>query len=145
MLLAPAITEKVQATIVGHASGVCGVPLGDTIESSFQVLFQTHPCYFTYTGWELNSGVVKAYPQSGKTPSWDTAGGMGFTPGDEAGSVTFKVGGGEAQLFFNNPASGTNTCEVKILSGGPGDLTGNCEASQGLHSEMTYSLHSLAK
>lgn len=79
---------------------------------------------------------------------WDTAGSScaGFCgPQNEEGSVDYKVGGGGASLYFNNPASGKNTCDVKILSAGPGDLTGGCEASQGYTSMIEYAFHSLNK
>ena len=82
----------------------------------------------------------------------DTAGGacssgpgLCFVPGNEEGTVVYKVGGGEAALDFNNPASGKNTCDVRILSAGLGDLTGDCEPRQDYTSTMTYVFHSLIK
>jgi hypothetical protein len=66
---------------------------------------------------------------------------------DEEGSVQYKVGGGEASLYFISPGRVgiPNDCDVKILDGGPGKLTGSCKASIGLATDMTYVLHSASK
>jgi hypothetical protein len=60
------------------------------------------------------------------------------------GSVLYKVGGGEVDLYFSN-SSGGLTCDVKILSGQP-QLNGGCKVvGQGSKElQILYNFHSTA-
>ena len=98
----------------------------------------------TYIDSELKEGVWKAYPTQGTTVGWEAAGGfcanlLPCSPQNEEGTVVYKVGGGEAFLYFNNPASGKNTCDVKYFPQDPG------QAGQGLTSTMLYTFQSQLK
>jgi hypothetical protein len=155
IFLAPTITEKALAIVVGSATGTCG-PEG-----------RTQPCEFIIVNKELKGADAPnvrwehgpSCTGSGTTPctrvQWETRG----TPAacseflsakagcDEEGSVQVKVGGGEASLYFINPGrlGIPNDCDVKILDAGPGKLAGSCEKTIGLASDMTYDLHSASK
>jgi hypothetical protein len=153
IFLVPAIIEKALAMIVASATGTCG-PEG-----------QTQPCEFTFVKKELKGADApdvrwehgpSCRPGTACTVvEWETRG----TPAacseflsakagcDEEGSVQYKVGGGEASLYFTNPGriGIPNDCDVKILDAGPGKLTGSCEKTIGLTSTMTYKLHSASK
>lgn len=83
---------------------------------------------------------------SGTSVGWETS---GKTLGDkELGNVEYKVGGGEANLWFSNPAvgeSGKNTCGVDIWKGSPPGLSGSCHAGSGIVATFTYTLRSVNK
>jgi hypothetical protein len=134
MILVPAITEKALAGVKAVARGTCG-PEG-----------QTHPCEFTLVSKGLSWGKWVADPTpSGTSVGWETSGKP--LGGKELGNVQYKVGEGEANLWFSNPAvgeSGKNTCGVNIWKGSPG-LSGSCHAGSGIVATFTYTLRSVNK
>ncbi len=130
VFLVPAITEKAQASIKAVVTGTCG-PEGQTLPCSFALVRQ----HLTFGSWEQ-------FPSSGgNNVGWKT---RGAEPGDETGSVVYRVsGGGEAELHFANPLIGSNKCDVVILSG-QGQLSGTCNAGKGyVDAQFTYTLRSL--
>src|SRR5215813_8306438 len=101
VFLVPAITENALAVVDATAEGVCG-PEG-----------QTHPCQFSLVGSHLDSGKWISKPtESGTLVTWSTTGLRGLFPGDEKGSVTYKVGDETAILSFDSPLVGSNKCSV---------------------------------
>jgi len=134
VFLVPAITEKALAGISASATGTCG-PEG-----------QTHPCHFTLEGKTLDKGSWTSKPtQSGTLVTWSTTGvtetpapGMAHSvmwkvPGNEKGSVTYKVGYETAVLSFDNPLIGSNKCSVS-------GIEGSCTAGKGMNADFTYNL-----
>jgi hypothetical protein len=137
MFLVPAITEKARATVHATAEGTCG-PEG-----------QTHPCEFTFVSKHLDTGTWISEPkQSGTRVTWSTTGARGgieypgsppgnkafyILPGDEKGSVTYKVGEETAVLSFDNPVIGFNKCSVSGIGG-------SCTAGKGYNAAFTYNL-----
>ena len=140
VFLVSTITEKALAIINAEAKGTCG------IAKEFGIITEiSHPCEFTYVSKELKQGQWCSYPtSSGTHVQWKTAGtscsGAPF-PHNEEGSVTYKVGGGEAKLYFDSPAVGSNKCNIDIVSG-LGTLTGGCYAGPGHSALFTYTMHS---
>ena len=137
VVLVPAITETALGFIHATADGTCG-PEG-----------QTHPCEFTFVSKQLDTTYaarpqgnplgkwISEPTQSGTRVTWSTAGAGGNNliplPGDEKGSVTYKVGDETAVLYFDNPVFGTNTCSVS-------GMTYTCTAGKGQIAEFTYHL-----
>ena len=115
MFLVPAVTERALARIEATATGTCG-PEG-----------QTHPCEFTLLGKNLNKGKFVEQPsESGTSVKWVTAGNP--APGDEEGSVLYKVEGARAQLWFKNPSVGSNECKIYSSTL---ESSSSCTAGQG--------------
>jgi hypothetical protein len=128
MLLVPTGTEKALAAIHAVATGTCGAS----------------PCQFTLMFSALDRGAWTSEPtQSGTRVTWATTGG-GL--GDEKGVVGYKVGAElysvVAKLYFENPAIGSNKCNVEIIySKSPyPPLSGSCHAGSGFNAEFTYTL-----
>ena len=133
MFLVPAITEKALAIIKASATGTCG-PEG-----------QTHPCEFALYNQVLRSGKWDHLPtHCGTSVSWVTTGNP--LDGNEEGSVFYWVGAIksklQAALEFYNPESGSNKCDVVIVSG-QGQLSGTCHAGPGIAATFTYTLRSV--
>jgi hypothetical protein len=125
VFLVPAITEKALAAITGVATGTCG-PEG-----------QTHRCQFSFVDKSLDLGKWIGTPtESGTKVSWSTTGnGVFGLPGDEKGSVTYKVGEETAVLSFDNPMIGFNKCSISGIGG-------SCTAGSGYNAVFTYNLRS---
>jgi hypothetical protein len=124
MFLVPAITEKALALIHATVKGVCG-PEG-----------QTHSCYLTFYDKHLYSGKWWMGPTGGGTStSWQTSGTLPLGTGDEKGWVQYSVEGlGPVKLDFDNPAVGSNKCDVVPSS------AGTCHAGIGSIATFTYTL-----
>jgi hypothetical protein len=126
MFLVPAITEKALAIIKASATGTCG-PEG-----------QIHPCNFALYNKHLYSGKWDFLPtDSGTSVSWETSGNP--PPGDEKGWVQYNVGANpkvaaNVRLDFDNPAEGSNKCDVVPSS------AGTCHAGIGYIATFTYTL-----
>ncbi|MGC2571647.1 MAG: hypothetical protein WA364_09055 [Candidatus Nitrosopolaris sp.] len=125
MFLVPS-TEKALATIHAIATGKCATEIG------------SFPCEFKLDSMHLEKGTWVSTPtQSGTSATWSTAGNP--QPGDEKGSVTYRVkitpGGSEetAILSFDNPLIGSNKCGIKGMAGW-------CNAGSGYNAEFTYLL-----
>jgi hypothetical protein len=73
--------------------------------------------------------------------SWHTIGNAGGLevpnqlPGDEKGSVTYKVGEETAVLYFDNPMIGYNSCSISGIGG-------SCTAGKGHVALFEYNLRS---
>jgi hypothetical protein len=63
-------------------------------------------------------------------------------PGDEKGSVTYKIGEDTAILNFDNPVVGFNKCSIcgSILSAGT--ASNDCKVNSGQNAAFTYTLRS---
>ena len=121
MFLVPAITEKALATVHATASGVCGPP-GHTVA-----------CQFIWSAEHLDKGKWVSEPtKEGTFVTWSTVGNP--QPGDEKGSVTYKIGEDTAILSFDNPMVGSNKCNVG------GSIGGTCTAGKGYNAAFTYEL-----
>lgn len=128
ILLVPVITEKAMAITHAIVKGT-----GDPA-----------PCKFTRLSMKIETGlgISNPPPESGiNSVSWNTMGGKFIYPSDERGSVTYKVSWGaktgEVSFYFDNPATGKNSCKVQILSG---PLHGSCFIEQGNVAHMMYTL-----
>ena len=136
MFLVPPTTEKALGVIHATAIGTCFVP-----PSSFTGPHPTHPCWFSLKDKHLDMcwggtkpcGKWTSEPaQSGTRVTWSTAGNP--SPGDEKGSVTYKVDDREtAVLSFDNPVIGNNKCSVS-------GMEGSCTAGKGYSADFTYVL-----
>jgi hypothetical protein len=132
VFLVPSITKKALASITAVATGTCG-PEG-----------QTHPCQFSLVGKSLDFGKWIGTPtESGTKVSWSTTGNekaqhlvIEGLPGDEKGSVTYKVGEETAVLSFDNPMIGFNKCSISGIGG-------SCTAGSGYNDAVfKYDLRS---
>jgi hypothetical protein len=137
MFLVPAITQKALASIHAVAEATCGG--------------RPHPCEFSFVnkalGGSSTSKWISEPTKSGTRVTWATTAG-GF--GDERGYVTYSIVDPaqpgypvkrQANLVFDNPQFGRNSCDVKILSGGSGNsFSGSCHAGSGMNAAFTYTL-----
>ncbi len=127
VFLVPTMTEKALGAIHAIASGECGY------------IGQIHPCQFTLVSKTLDKGRWTSEPtQSGTVVTWETAGSP--APGDEKGSVTYKVGEGTVLLSFENPVIGFNKCSVSMELHGISGSGGSCTVGKGQNAEFTYNL-----
>jgi len=81
------------------------------------------------------SGKWISKPTEGTLVEWSTTGLKGLFPGDEKGSVTYKVGNETAVLSFDSPLVGSNKCSVSGIA----EQT-PCKAGQGHFADFKYNL-----